>query len=280
MFDRFRGILKGTGPREAAPKVAEAALAPAVALFDDSSVETGGASARAPDVVKDNIDHGGHFRALARNDEEAARLCIDALAASRHKKVVVYGGDEVSGYLWGDSLLQVMTIIKNGETLGAFPVFRAGVPRPARVTEIIECQNGYEGQLQVYMEGSVLTFFDTLYFRNKGGYYPGKDVRAIVAGIAYVLARGHAQARSEDDLLVRYEGGDVDDYVFRGTVQGVTDFAVDGWKARAIKTTIKAGPDGKPMDFFICVTPHAMYEKVAPGDRVNGIVWLQGFVLP
>lgn len=280
MFDKIKNALGGrVQPSPARPPAAEPVALPAVDPFAGATTETAPPGIRPPDLVKGSIDHGGHFRALARNDEEAARLCIEALSASRSKKTVMYGKDEVSGYLWGDSPLQVLTATKNGEVLAAYPVFKAGSPWTARITQITERQSGYEGQLEVFASGGTLTFFDALYFRNKNTYAPGRDARVLVAGIAYVMARGRGGAH-EDDLLVRYEGGDVDDCVFRGTAQAVAEFSVVGRKARAIKTAVRPGHEGKPLDLWICVTSNAMQEKIAPGDRISGIVWLQGFVLP
>jgi hypothetical protein len=119
-----------------------------------------------------------------------------------------------------------------------------------------------------------------MYFRNKGVYAPGRDVRALLAGIAYVMARSHGGPAVEDGLIVRYEGGDVDDHVFRGTALDVFEFTAMGRRAWAIKTSLRLGHDRTPRDFYICATASALQEKISPGDRISGIVWLQGFVVP
>ncbi|HUL61781.1 MAG TPA: hypothetical protein VLT35_01860, partial [Methanocella sp.] len=115
---------------------------------------------------------------------------------------------------------------------------------------------------------------------HKGAYAPGRDVRVLLAGVAYVLARSRGGPATEDSLLVRYEGGDLDDHVFRGTAQDVHEFTALGRKAWAIRTSLRLGPDSPPRDFYICATAAALQEKISPGDRISGIVWLQGFVLP
>jgi hypothetical protein len=53
-----------------------------------------------------------------------------------------------------------------------------------------------------------------------------------------------------------------------------------GRRAWAIRTSLRLGPDSPPRDFYICATASALQEKISPGDRISGIVWLQGFVLP
>jgi len=275
MFDKIRDLLKPSGrSRQAPPADAYAVVDP----FAGAGSESAPPRARPPDQIKGNIDHQGHFRALARNDEEVAKLCIDALAASRQKRTIAYGSDEVSGYLWGDSLLQVITVTKNGDVLTAYPSFSVGAPQPARITEIIECENGYEGQLQAYVDGGALTFFDTMYFARRNSYFPSQEARVLVAGIAYVMGRSRPAA--EDDMLVRHEGGDVDDYVFRGAVRDTIEFSILGRKVRAVRTTARLSPDAKPLDLWICVTPAAGQERLSPGDRISGIVWLQGFIVP
>ena len=177
-------------------------------------------------------------------------------------------------------MLDVMTITKNGDTVATYPVFKAGNLWPARITRTTECEDGFEGQIEVFADGSPLNFFDAMYFRNKGVYAPGRDVRVHVAGIAYVMARSRGSPAAEDGLLVRYEGGDLDDHVFRGTALDVYEFMALGRRAWSIRTSLRLGPDSPPRDFYICATASALQEKISPGDRISGIIWLQGFVLP
>lgn len=254
---------------------------PVVEPFAGTATETAVLQTGQPDMHRGNIDHSGHLRLLARSDAEAEKTSIDAMASARQRLTVQYGPSaEVSGYMVGDCMLDVMTIVRNGETVAAYPVFKAGSPLPARIVRTTECENGIEGQIEIFADGSTLTFFDIIYFRNKGGYAPGKDVRVLLSGIAYVLARSHGGPAVEDGLIVRYEGGDVDEHVFRGTALDVYEFMAMGRRAWAIKTSLRLGHDSPPLDFYVCATSGALQEKISPGDRISGIVWLQGFVLP
>lgn len=254
---------------------------PVVELFDGTTTETAAPQLRQPDMFKGNIDHSGHLRLLARNDAEAVKLSIDAMTDSRQRLIMRYGEEaEVSGYMTGASMLDVMTITKNGDTVAAYPVFKAGNLWPARITRTTECEDGFEGQIEVFTAGSTLNFFDAMYFRSKGTYAPGRDVKVLLAGIAYVMARSHGTPAAEDGLIVRYEGGDLDDHVFRGMALDVFEFMALGRRAWAIKTSLRLGHDSPPRDFYICATASALQEKISPGDRISGIVWLQGYVLP
>ena len=290
MFDKLREALKGKAAvapaKDVQPQPAKERSqieAPVVLPFTDSTIDMGGERIRQPDILKGDVDHAGHLRILARNDEEAGKLCIDALAASRDRKTVHYGTDDIAGYLSGKSELEILTLTKNGETFAAYPLFPVGRPAPARITQIIECNNTYEGQLEVYLNDGTVTFFDSLYFRNRSSYYPGKDVRVLISGIAYVLSKvrtqSHATKAAAEEVLVRYENGDVDDYVFRGVVEGVKDTTVFGKKAVIIKTTARTGPDSAPFELYLCATSSAISEKISPGDYISGIIWLQGFVV-
>jgi hypothetical protein len=252
---------------------------PVIEPFTGTVTETASPELRQPDMFKGNIDHSGHLRLLARNDAEAVKLSIDALTDSRQRLTVLYGAvAEVSGYMTGTSMLDLMTITKNGDTVATYPVFKAGSLLPARITRTTECEDGYEGQIEVFADGSTLNFFDAMYFRNKGAYAPGRDVRVLAAGLAYVMARGRGAV--EDSMIVHFEGGDLDDYVFRGTALDVYEFMALGRRAWAIRTSLRLGPDSPPRDFYICATASALQEKISPGDRISGIIWLQGFVLP
>ena len=102
----------------------------------------------------------------------------------------------------------------------------------------------------------------------------------LLAGIAYVMARSRTQGPTEDGLFVRYEGGDMDDYVFRGTAHGRVRVHGPGQEGWAIKTPLRLGHDRPRATSTSARPPSALQEKISPGDRISGIVWLQGFVLP
>jgi hypothetical protein len=290
LFDKIRDALKKpekllpvSRAQQAKPQPQPALNVPppVVEPFTGTTTETAAPDMRQPDSFKGNIDHSGHLRLLARNDAGAVKLSIDALTGSRQRLTVLYGAAaEVSGYMTGYSMLDVMTITRSGDTIAAYPVFNAGSLWPARITRITECENAFEGQIETFVDGSTLNFFDTMYFRSKSTYAPSKDVRVLLSGIAYVLARSRGGPAAEDGLIVRYEGGDIDDHVFRGTAQDVYEFTAMGRRAWAIKTSLRLGHDSPPRDFYICATASALQEKISPGDRISGIVWLQGFVLP
>ena len=282
VFDKIREALKGKAELPAPVVERKQADVPMVTPFSDVASEVSGDRKQSPDIVKGDIDHSGHMRILARNDGDASKLGIDALAGSRNRMTVRYGQDDISGYLSGNGVLEIMTITKNGETLAAFPVSLAGRPNTARVTQVIECNNTYEGQVEAFLNGGTTTFFDVLYFRNRNTYFPGKDVRILLTGIAYVLSRSRPASdkkQGDDDILVRYENGDIDDYVFRGIVQGVKDVTAFGKRAVVMKTEARTGHDAKPVELYVCATENAITEKINPGDRITGIIWLQGFMV-
>lgn len=285
MLTKIRNIFSGRigkGPERLAD-------IPEVSLFEDTSVEIGISKIREPDHKKGNIDHESHMRVIAKDYEDASKICFENINSALMKKTVMYGDDSLSGYVGSQGLLKVLSITMNGNPLTAYPVFNAGNPAFARITGVTECQSTYEGQVEAYMSGSTLTFFDVLYFRNKHRYTPGKDVNVVISGIAYVLTKARtAQGKKkgakhrivgEPQLLIRYENGDIDDYVFRGIVEEVREFEVYGMKAQAIKTSFLAGTEGNPIDIYICATRNSINEKISPGDHISGIIWLQGFAI-
>lgn len=257
---------------------------PVVQPFTGTDVETAPAPIHKPGRIKADIDHAGHMRVVARTEEEAKILGAEALQATREKKTVTYGEDAVSAYLADLPCLKFITITKNSETICSFPFFNTGSPVDARITEITECKNGCEGQLEVYVKGSAINFFDALYFKNKNTYFPGKDARVLLSGIAYVLTKKRAGAgkkgaeHADSDLAFHYENGDVDDYVFRGKVLDVKEYRVLDKRAQVIKVAFRTGADSV-IDLYVCVMENALRETIIKGDHVSGIIWLQGFVV-
>lgn len=250
--------------------------------------ESAPAQVHKPDHLKLSISHAGHMRVVARNDGEASRVGVEALRLTRDKKTILYGEDRISAYLSDFPYLKFITLTKNSDVLCTFPFFNIGTPIDVRITEITECENGCEGQLEIYTKGSAITFFDALYFKNKNTYFPGKDSRVLLSGIAYVLTKvkgipeagksPKAHESTDSDLAFRYENGDVDDYVFRGKIEEAREFTVLDKKAQVIRVPLRIGVD-TVIDIYVCATEHAIREKLQKGDYVSGIVWLQGFTI-
>lgn len=294
MFNRIRGIL---GSGEQKPEEPQAVELPEIKPFNDMSIESGPAAIRKPDHVKMDINHSGHMRIVAKNDADAAMVGAEALKSARDKKTINYNEDAISGYLSDQPYLKFLTVTKNSETLCTYPVFDVGKPLAARITNVIECENGYEGQLEVYANGAPVNLFDAMYFKGKNTYAPGKDIRVLISGISYVLTRtgrskpqDKSRSKSNEkkakkheilgdaDIAIRYENGDIDDYVFRGVVQEVREFEVLGKKAQAFRTTLRIRGDST-INIYVCATENAIREKLQKGDHVSGIVWLQGFIV-
>lgn len=281
MFSKLKSII---APEHVPEPVAEAPPEPkvefpAVEPFKDMMIETGIAGS-VPDHKKPFIDHVGHMRVVARNNEEIKKIGADALSSSRFKKTVMYGEDNISGYISGEGLLRFMTLTKNGDVFATYPLCNAGKPRMVRLLDITECENGYEGQLQAFAGGATLSFYDTLYFRNKGRYSPGKEFEAVIGGVAYVLTRAKSSGvKGDPEMAIHYENGDADDYIFRGVAQEVVEATVLGKKVQVIRTTLQAGFDAMPAEMYLCATENAIPERIHKGDHISGIIWLQGFIV-
>ena len=91
MFNRIKGIF---GAEEETPD--EPVELPEVKPFSDMSMETGPEQLRKPDHRKLNINHAGHMRIIARNDEDEIRVGSEALRTARDKKTMSYGEDTIS----------------------------------------------------------------------------------------------------------------------------------------------------------------------------------------
>jgi hypothetical protein len=62
----------------------------------------------------------------------------------------------------------------DGEIWTAYPFIAGGVTHEVRIKEIEEWTNGIEAQIHIVLEEALLAFFDTMYFKNKDAYKPGK----------------------------------------------------------------------------------------------------------
>jgi len=213
--------------------------------------------------------------------------------------------------------LGLMMVIHQNKTQGAdelvsvYPWISEGVEHLLRLKKVYPWHNRLEAQIEADLGDMSITFFDSLYARNKYFYRSDKEYSFILLGIAYTCAvvephpiiisdpekiRRMRQNMGQDPedlspieietkgmaVLLPIQEGDRDDYEFQGPVKEVRAIDLLGVRTWRIRVTVARRLEGadSDIDIDIYVTEKALVGKKVPkaGDDIAGALWLQGYL--
>ena len=184
------------------------------------------------------------------------------------------------------------------ELVGIAPFCDTGVRIPVELRDVEIASNGVEARLQVAVGPAALGFYDTRFCVRRHTYVGQPHQELVLAGFAYecgpatadvvdVPAASRVTGAPERlhlrgfAALLPAQGGDIDEYEFRGPVALVetVDFAT-GPVYRLVVTVIRELDGWGDLDVPILVAPGSWKgaEPPQPGQDVEGILWLQGFM--
>ncbi len=210
------------------------------------------------------------------------------------------------------SVIKIDNESRRNELMSIFPFASEGVQHTLKLNEIYPWENGVEAQIGAEaMDLIEITFFDTDYVLNKGFYGPERFYEFILAGFAYhcriddpipsglvdkttemfeemINSDNDTQKLSEKLKMSNYavfvptDGGDRDDYQFRGKVKKIDGVQMLGKEFLRIRTTVaKLILNEKVEDFDLDIYVNSNNfddHKPNVGDDVAGILWLQGYL--
>ncbi len=177
----------------------------------------------------------------------------------------------------------------SGCVLSAFP-FAAGAIAHAVTIEALECDgSGTEGLVRGRTEdGSALSFFDALFFKNGDEYEIGESYQFALSAFAYSLRpQGLKLVHGADpvaahplDMLRPARNGGADDYEFRGTVQHAYPMRFCGGTLYRMRVTV-ARSGQNMVDVALYAAEHVLPQgyRPKPGDEITGRLWLQGYLV-
>lgn len=196
---------------------------------------------------------------------------------------------------------------KPNELVSIFPFWAEGSQQGIVIDKVHIWTSGVEAQIECGLGDARVTFFDTLYTRNRDWHQAGKRYQFILTGIAYdchktedrvieitkpevVEAMRKTELVSGDRIPIHTKGmavflpieeWDRDDYHFRGPVKAVNEIEMldqPSWKVRA--TVLRQLSDDSEFDLDIIVTRKVWGDGPPPqvGDDAEGALWLQGYL--
>lgn len=190
-----------------------------------------------------------------------------------------------------------------------FPYCRYGIQQTVLLNQVRVWESG----LAAHIDGSVgetsISFFDTDFVCNRDWYQRDLKCEFILTGIAYSasLAESHSFEipRTEEwfesmqwlsggneypeansgvehfstegmSVLLPAEDGDVDEYVFRGSVTETWGMSMLGQRAWRVRVTVIRNSDDFELDIVVTKRVWEGDEPPQVGQEIEGRMWLQG----
>lgn len=251
----------------------------------DPGIDRGRESARVGSADDGKTgSHGSHWDTLARDNATVRESVLATVENGETREGVAVEAGPVTAHVHPtDGPVRTVALSVGGEVVTAYPV-GDGVQREVTVERVIPWANDVEAQLAFDCQGSRLAAFDTGYFfRESDAYEVGASYRTDLAAFVYDLEAADADGESRPEggvaESVRFDGGDVDDYVFRTRLEDVAETAFADTRVYRMRAPLYTG-DGEDVTVTFYASGHAIGDyRPAAGDDVEGICWLQGRVV-
>jgi hypothetical protein len=236
-----------------------------------------------PDDDRKVGSHGSHWDTVLPDNAAVRAAIVAAVESGDQVPGVDRAGKRVLGHGRGGRL-SACAVSVDGTVATGYPVAE-GEGRAVTVTEVEEWANDVEAQVHLRVGETNRGAFATDYFAHE--YEPG-PATVELAGLAYDIGPADDEAAAEElapgdqpVAFVPFDGGDVDDYLFRAPVESVERLTFedeDVWRVVVPTTTAGDGDtaDGSDLSVPVYAGARALGEyRPQPGDAVEGVCWLQ-----
>lgn len=238
--------------------------------------------------------HGSHWDTLVEGDEAIHKCVTTTLETPELKERNPGDPMELTGWFRGG---EVGTCVITGtmenvhQLISAYPFIPKGTVHEVTVDGIEEWANGCEAQVLGKIQDARIAFFDTLYFRDKCQYPPGKPYRIALAGTAYSIRPSVLDPIRFDDGMVReydpsfcgyipWSRGDIDDIEFNAVIREVSTMSYEGQKISCLTVPlcrINFRGEMQEIEIPVYATERTLDGYIPQvGDRIAGFIWLQG----
>lgn len=161
--------------------------------------------------------------------------------------------------------------------LSAFPVIRDGGFQTLTLGTARPWESGFEAVVPATTAGGLpLAYFDVAHLHPWNEWTLDQAVAVRLAGLAYRLG---PDPREGAPALTPLEGGQPDEFAFRGILRAVTRVTAWGQCLHRLEVDLEPPTAGRPVFRLpILVAAHRLQRGYGPrpGDAIRGELWLQG----
>lgn len=232
--------------------------------------------------------HGDHWASLFGfdkfySDQQLGRMI---LAFVMYKGVKAALTDGYSKQELDYPHLTLKAILFNDNLVSSYPILKTNNSIPVKTKVVKEWghSNGAEGQIEAGGKNTFgLLFFATDYLENKLQYQNKFDLNIRLTGFAYTVEPPPRMENMADDFVgympnSKYGNLSVLDYV--GKILDLieineTEFGINGYIAKLRLIQMEEDKDFFVVDTFIN-KDNIGVSSISVGDRISGVMWLQG----
>ncbi len=239
------------------------------------------------------MNHGSHWECIVQNVDEAIVRRVPELAQSLPavgEPVPWPDGAKPPAGWSPDSVLylsepqgalrHVVIILVDQKTprsgiATAYPLVSSDRVQTVTVVKVIPAENGFEGCVEGRAADLPISFYDPFFARNFARYRPGSECRVRFGALAYRLRKSPGDAGCGLWPVEEWGAGE---FSFEGAIETLAETKIGDVRAMVLRTWITK--DSKGQDFAIDVVAgrHTLRDQFEPaaGDRMRGVLWLQG----
>jgi hypothetical protein len=255
---------------------------------------------------------------LARDCQDSTLVCrhpcMDVKGNSERSEEVAclrYGNER-----FANQVLIVSDASSDSRFLfSGYPVALDGVVQTVTVDQVVPWEHGIEGWIHAKVTEAQISvsFFDTMYFAGTEQVHPGDQLEVSLAGLAYWLRPiqmrsfeikegpmwqiererrlkdGESEKEASRPVEIQMTGASIflpkggdenpDDAQFQGVIDAVDSFEHDGHRIYRMEMVVMR-PDDEEFRIAVFASEYVLDGYVPRlGEDVEGILWLQGWVI-
>lgn len=243
--------------------------------------------------------HGNTWSAVAGKDFDVAALAKKVVETTKESDV--RNKNDFAGIISFDAPIRALALIhidpkkEHSELYSLYPFLQISNPLAIEVDKIDEWSNGVEAVIEGSINGIKISFFEPLYFLNKGRYEVGKNYLFHLGAIAHLFAK-----RTKDLVIEPTEGPLKGEKLYTqkmtsfmtvenygGEATFICPFTSFNGQTEAFGKSFKIFPyhlmsgdmDQAAFNFPMFVRTDLIEGELVAGDSMQGTAWLQGYLI-
>ncbi len=241
------------------------------------------------------MNHGSHWECIVPNVEDSVARRVPELAQSlpavgepvpwppRAKPPPGWSPDSVLYLSEANGALRHVVVImvdqkaQRSGIAAAYPLAFSDRVHSVVIEKVVPDENGFEGCVEARAAELPISFYDPFFARNCGRYRPGSSARIRFGALGYRLRKSPGDAGSGLWPVEEWGPGE---FSFDGAIESMREATLGEFRVMALRTWLMQDSKGEDLTIDILAGRHTLRDQFEPlvGDRMAGVLWLQGSI--